>query len=285
MRYFGDHVDGLAVQWPSILDALKSLGLPSTDKCIQNLPFFGEDTIDRRRVSMTKKGDRFKIKVNTANDDFFECSEEDWEKIGIDWLRKKAVSSLAERVREEEIRRLEEEYERIEPGQTVYSEKLGFGVRKRQVTNVVIDTARLAPISPLIGKIVVCFLSYTLNEKQIDMIDEFDKVRDHARFDGDLDKFKIYWCPLYVETSYHKIHRIRVECIGKHLLVDVTFFNHPNWRVWFASREPIVFHDPLGHVCDGVSLTFDFDDLQNREKIFGFRRRGTAEYEFYKFPV
>ena len=79
-KYFGDNIDQLAIQNPHVLNAMHQLKLPNADRYYEQLKYEGTDTIDGIKVKMIRKPDKFKTKARLINEDFFECSEEDWQK-------------------------------------------------------------------------------------------------------------------------------------------------------------------------------------------------------------
>jgi hypothetical protein len=284
-QYFGDHVDNLAVQHPSILAAMEALELPAAEKLSENLHYYAEDTVTKHKLPVIKKGDTFKIKVNYPNDELFECDEGDWEKIRLDQNRINARGDLSQDEFEIEIQRLKHEFKKIAPGKSIDSSKLGIEIRKRQFTNVTIDNQKVPSITPLIAKIVICFLSYVLSDDQIKAIEISDMLRRHARFGEPLREFTVNWCPLFKEKVYRKYHRLRLEFYKDCVTTDVSLFGYANWRVIMRSAQSLLALNLQELPYDGASIILDFKNIDQRRKLFGFRQIGTQEYVYHQFDI
>ena len=149
IKHFGDNIDQLALQHPQILKAIEQLNLPNANRYYEQIKYEGTDTIDSIKVKMVLKDGDFKTKAREVNEDFFECAENDWENIGIRWLRNK--TNLPDDDFLKEVERLKEGYFKLEPDETITSNQLGFSVRKKSVKDVRIDEKNLPSITPLIA--------------------------------------------------------------------------------------------------------------------------------------
>lgn len=283
-EYFGEKIDQLSLQDVQVLSAIHSLQLPKADLYFDSLPYLGSDTVDGRKVKMIRKGGRLKTKAQYLDTDFFECAEDDWERIGIEWMRKDVGKEISEDDFNKESERLRNDYQGIKTGEIIHSDLLGYSVRKRTVTDIQVDLDKLPSISKLIAKIVFSFLHYMLSREQILNIREYLILRDHARYDGELKKYTINWCPLVKKVSYHRFHRIWLWTLSNSNTfgVDTTFFGYPSWRTIFSSNIPIVLKDHRGKRLDEVSLIFDFKDLHNRVKHIGFKYNGRKDFQFFE---
>jgi hypothetical protein len=268
MKHFGDNIDQLALQNPQILKAMEQLELPNADRYYEQIKYEGTDTIDGIKVKMVLKDGDFKTKAQEINENFFECSEKDWENIGIRWLKNK--TNLSESDFQKEVEKLKEEYISLEPGETVISTPLGFSVRKRSVKDVKIDEENLNRITPLIAKIVVSFIHYFLTVDELVSLDEVEDLIKHSRHSEELQPYTINWCSLTEEPKYNKFHRVLMNILGNSIFIDVTFFGYPNWRIILNSKNPIIMHDLDGRLIKQIIFIQDFEDLENRQKHVGF---------------
>lgn len=283
MKHFGDNVDQLSLQNPQILKAIEQLQLPNAEKYYEQIKFEGTDTVDSIKIKMIRKDGRFKTKAQEINEDFFECSEEDWQNIGVKWLKQK--TNLSSEEFKVEIEKLTEQYNSLKPGETVTSSKLGFTIRKRSVKDVKIDETNIPSISPLISKIVVSFLHYILTVDELVSLDKIEDLINNARHLQDLPPYTINWCALSQEPRYHKFHRIWLSFIDNSIFVDVTFFGYPNWRVILNSSEPIIKHDLDGRLIKEIIFILDFEDKDNRKKHIGFIYEDSDSPVFYELEL
>jgi len=281
-KYFGANIDQLSLQNVNILNAMTYLKLPDADRLFENLPYVGTDTIDKRKIRMTRKAGRFKIKSAAIDKDFLECSEDDWEKFGVRWLEKNVHQKVSKDIFHKEIERLKVEYNALQPGETAHSDLLGYSIRKRQTHNVEVHSEALPPMTKLIAKTVVCFLWQVLSPQQIVTIPDFEMLVRYARFGGELRKYLINWCSLTEEVKYHKFHRLTVHVFANTQIVDVTLFGHPNWRTVLGSTSPIIMKDRKGVELEEVQLILDFENLENREKYVGLKYVGESRMSYRK---
>ena len=166
-QYFGRNIDNLSLRNGELVKAIQELRLPNADSVFDDLSYQAKDTIDGSPVKMVRKKGAYKIKVSQIGDHFFECAEVDWPKIGLDWIRNTIPASLSPETVEREINRLREKYDKLQPGETAHSEKLGITIKKKQTQNIQFHPKSFLPISPLIAKIAVCFLYYSLPLQEI----------------------------------------------------------------------------------------------------------------------
>ena len=278
-KYFGDNVDHLAIKNVHIVHAMHDLVLPKSDKFLDSLPYYSTDVFENRKVKMVRKDGKYKTKVKTDGDRYLECSEEDWEIVGVEWLKK--FSNISKEEFNKEIERLRQEYNKLRPGQIIHSNLLQCYIRKSQTKNVEYDKEALPDISQLIAKIVISFLSYLLAGKQIVNINQYKMLLEHARYGHPLEKFVIGFLPPREETKFFKFHRIAMSCFSNILMVDVTFFGNLTWRTSLRCKSPITINLDTGRVADEVMLILDFEDLNNRQKVIGYKYSGTEEFDFY----
>lgn len=265
------------------MNAMNSLELPNAERLFENLPYIGTDTIDKRQIGMIKKDGKFKIKATINADDFLEYSEDDWEQFGIRWLKHNLRQRVSEELFNKEIECLKIEYDALQPGATVHSAALGYSIRKRQTHNIEVDGEDLPQITKLIAKIVVCFLWFVLSPQQIATIPYFEMLVKHARFDDELKKYLINWCPFTQEVEYHKLHRIRLHVFDNTLIVDIILFGYPNWRTVLHSTSPIIMKDMEDNLLEEIQLILDFEKIENREKYIGLKYLGESRVRY--FPI
>ena len=281
-QHFGDKIDQLGLKNVHILNAIKRLELPNADKFYQNLSYIGTDHLENREVKMYLKDGKYKIKANIVDQNFLECSEDDWENFGIRWLAQTMRAKVSKKVFDNEVDRLKRDYQALKPGETTHSKVLDYSVRKLQTKKVEVDNASLPNISPLIAKITMSFLWYALAPNQIAFIHECESLTKHARFDIELRKNLINWCPLFRKEEYQKYHRLRVHAFSQTMVVDITLFGYPNWRMVLSSGEEVVLTDHENAAVEEIHLVLDFDDLDNREKYVGYKRPGELRPRYYK---
>ena len=270
-KYFGDKIDSLAIQNVSIADAMCRLNLPNSEKLWENLPYVGTDTIDKRKIPMRKKNGIFKIKATINDNDFIECSENDWKTFGINWLKSKTESIVSTDEFDKEIEILKDKYEKLKPGGTIRSELLNYSIRKSQTHNIEINNNEIQSVTKLISKIVVFFLFLVLQPRQIASIKDIENIVNHARFEGDIEKYLINWCPLTQDVKYYRFHRLRIHKFDYIQVVDVTLFGYLNWRLVLRSELPILIKDNEGDELEEVQLILDFENLDNRQKYLGLK--------------
>jgi hypothetical protein len=164
MAYFGKEVDGLAQKEPVVLEAMRRLGFSGLDKLYEQLPYVATDVINGKPVLMVQRGKEYRVKVTVEGMHLFECSESDWPRLGIAWLREQ-TRAVSDEQFALEINWIKEEYKKLKPGEYVVSETLGYGVRKLQASAPTIDRTRIMPITRLIAKIAVCFGLYEVIEE------------------------------------------------------------------------------------------------------------------------
>ena len=173
----------------------------------------------------------------------------------------------------------------MKPGQIVTSFKLGFSIKKGSVRDVRFDESGLDPISPLIAKIVVSYLHYILNVEELVALDKIESLINHARYLKSIPPFIINWCPLSLEPEYKKFHRVLIAFLGKSILVDVTFFGYPSWRILLYSDKPIVKYDLDGKLIEELLFILDFENVNNRKKYLGFKYKDSKNPVFYEIEV
>ncbi|NIN00618.1 MAG: hypothetical protein GTO24_21795, partial [candidate division Zixibacteria bacterium] len=273
-KHFGDNVDGLSLKNPQLVTAIQELNLPSADRVLDNLSYQAKDTIDGGTVKMVRKKGSFKAKVSRIQDAYFECAEVDWPKIGLEWTRHIAPASMPPERVERELNNLTQKYERLQPGGEVHSEKLGVTVRKRQTQDIQFDSKSFAPITPLIAKIAVCFLYYSLPLHEVGRIKEVGWLRSHARHGESIKDYIINWFPPRTNVPYDRWHRITMEPFGHILLLDISLFRHANWRVVLTADDQVVLKDHNNEIVEMLYFILDFRALEKKEKLLGFKYKG-----------
>ena len=283
MKHFGDNVDQLPFQNPYILKAIEQLKLPKAEQYYGQIPYEGTDTVDGHKVKMIRKDGTFKTKAQELNEDFFECSEDDWHKIGVNWLKQR--TSLSEKEFDKEIVDLKKRYNALKPGEIVTSCRLGFSIKKRSVRDACFDESGLDPISPLIAKIVVSYLHYIFSAEELVELDKMESLINHARYLRGIPTFMINWCPLLLESEYKKFHRVLITFLGKSILVDVTFFGYPSWRILLNSNKPIYKYDSDGKLIEELLFILDFENANSRKKYIGFKNKDSKNPVFYEIEL
>ena len=279
-QYFGDNVDQLSIKNPWIINAIKQLRISDHTKYSDNLPFVGKDTIDGSSVEMVKKDNNFKNKVRRIKDDFFECSEDDWKNIGRRWIKSTIRKNVDASILEEELNRLEKEYDSLEPGETVKSKILEITIRKRQVRKIQLATDKLPSITPLIAKIASFFLIYFLPPRVFKGLREIESLVNHARYNKEIQKRLINWCPVIVKEEYQKMHAIRMHGFEHTIVLDISLFGYPNWRIVLYCDNIVVFDPFENHVFDTLIFILDFRN-DNRQKLIGIKSDTEKDYKYF----
>jgi hypothetical protein len=271
--YFGKEVDGLAQKEPVVLEAMRQLGFSGLDKLYEQLPYVATDVINGKTVHMVRRGNEYRVKVADEGMHLFECSESDWPRLGIAWLREQ-TRAVSDEQFALEINWLKEEHKKLKPGEYVVSETLGYGVRKLQALAPTIDRTRIAPLTRLIAKIAVCFGLYMLPVTVIAQMPGFDALVGHARYGDPLPQYAINWCPWHDEPKYARLHYMGLRFPSPGLaLMDVTLFGGTNWRIPLKAESPFEVHDHEGYLLEEISLLLNFSDLGKRRKVVGIRRK------------
>ena len=285
MQYFGEKVDQLSIKHPWILHAMKQLNIQKAENYSQQLPYQGKDTIGGYPVEMIKKENGYKTKVSQYKDDFFECAEDDWEKIGMFWLRNSIDPNLDKNKVDNELEILKQKYKTLKPGETVTSEYIGFSVRKRQVKNVKPNEKELPSITPLIAKIVSVFLFYFLPPLILSSLVDLKALLDHARYNKPIRNYLINWCPIFEKEQYTKIHAIKIHSFGNSIILDISLFGYPNWRLLLNSQQQIFF-EPVNKLnYDTLIFLLDFRDLDHKQKSLGVKPLDSSEYHYWDLNV
>ena len=284
-QYFGDNVDQLSIKNPWIINAIKQLGISDHTKYSDNLPFIGKDTIDGSSVEMIKKDNNFKNKVRRFKDDFFECSEDDWKNIGQKWIKSTIRKNVDPSILEKKLNRLEKEYVSLKPGETVKSKILDITIRKRQVKEIQLATDKLPSITPLIAKIASIFIFYFLPPRVVKSMREIESLVNYARYNKEIRQRFINWCPVLVNEEYQKVHAIRMHAFDHTIVLDISLFGYPNWRIILYCNDKIVF-DPFENLeYDTLIFILDFRNQDDRQKLIGIKSGKKKDYKYFNIKV
>lgn len=283
IKYFGDGVDQLAIRDVHILHAMNELSLPNVDKYWDQMPYVSTDTLQNRKVPMRRKLGKYKNKVVLDSDTYLECAEEDWESLGLSWL--KQHSKLDDNDFEVEANRLKAAYLKLKPGQEVHSRLLRCRIRKGQTRNIEYDKTKLPKIDQLIAKIAVPFLAYTLKGKQIRDINEIELLIEFARYGQFADRLNIRKLPVRKDGSAHPFHRLWLTSTGNFMFVDITFFGKVHWRIIFTKSEPLTIEINDSETADELMLVFDFENVNVREKNLLVKKNYETDYICYKLDI
>jgi len=276
----GNQVDILATQSVSLLNAMEILNLKDTGPHLDHLPWSGEDTLDKRKVPMVKRGPTFRIKV-TRSDDFLECSENDLDKLARPWLREITRGKLSDQQFEVEYARFIEAYKKLAPGEVYHSEVFGYSIRRRQTTNVRVHTPNPPTFTRLIAKIVTCFIHYAFPYEKLPAIDELHMLRNHARYGDPLTPFAINPLRPLEDGKYFPFHRVVVYPDQRITMVDTTFFGNTGWRTVLHSTEPLFLKDTEGRKTEQMLFVLDFNNMADRHKYAGFKYPNDDEVNWY----
>lgn len=284
-EHFGKHVDQLAIKNPWIIKALKELNLPEFETYSENLPFIGKDTIAGYSIKMIRRNKGFKNKVRQEENQFLECSEDDWEKFGIKWIIDGLVKKLPKELIDKEIEKLKVNYKKISPGESVKSSLFDIEIRKRQTKDVDLDYEQLPTITPLIAKIAVVFLVFFLPPRIISTLFDIDTLVKHAIKNEPIRKYLINWCTLIPQEEYVKIHAIRMHSVGNSITLDISLFGYPNWRIIVDSNQKIIMDSINGFQFDNLLFIMDFRNPELKQKVLGIKPLDSNDYHYYEISV
>lgn len=279
IKYFGDNVDQLAIKDIHILHAMSELYLSNVDKYLDEMPYVSTDSSLDRKIPMRRKHGRYKNKVVVDGNKYLECAEEDWERLGLQWLKR--LSKLNAQDFEIEANRLKEAYLKLKPGQEVDSPLLQCKIRKGQTKNIQYDTTKLPNIAQLIAKITIPFLAYSLKGQQILDIKEIDSLTKFARFGESSDALNISKLPVNENNHAHPFHRLWLSSLGNIVFVDITFFGKVHWRVILTKSKPLIIETDNNEVFDELILVFNFENLNKREKNLLLKKNEEENYICY----
>jgi hypothetical protein len=249
---------------------MEGLKLKDTGPHLDHLPWSGEDTVDKRRIPMVKRGPDFRIKV-TKTPDFLECSDSDLDKLARPWLRDLTRGKLSHEQFEAEYARFREAHLKLKPGETYDSKIFGFSIRRRQTTNVRVETPIPQAFTRLIAKIVTYFIHYAFPHNKLPAIEELHALRNHARYGDALKPFTINPLRPLTEGTFYPFHRVVVYPDKRITMIDTTFFGNAGWRTVLHSSEPLFIKDTEGRQAEEMLFVLDFSNLDNRRKFAGFR--------------
>jgi hypothetical protein len=267
---FGKEVDCLAIQNVSLLNAMELLKLKDTGPHLDNLAWSGEDTLDKRKVPMVKRGSKMRVKV-IKTDGFLECAEDDLEKIARPWLNKILRRRLSKEAFEAEYERFMIAYRKLAPGETYHSKAFGYSIRRRQTINVRVVNPTPPSFTRLIAKIVVCFVHYAFPKDKVALIRELQMLKDHARHGKPLDPPCINPLRHSEEETHQLFHRVVVDPDGLTIIVDISFFGCVHWRTLLHSTEPLILRDLDGRQAEEFFFVLDFANLSDRRKRAAFK--------------
>jgi len=285
MQYFGDYVDNLTLCHPHILRGIEQLGLPKLEDYLRNLRYEARDVFNGRRVEMIRRDGSFQTKTISYEDEYLECPEDNWEKIGIQWALKHNRHKVSDEKLEEEIKEIKRRYRELKPGETHTSDLLNYTIRKSQVKGVELDKNAVPSITPLIAKIATAFLFYFLTLKVTLSIKDLELLINHARNNIDLPKYFINPCAFSQEEFFERIHAVSVHYDSFLLIMDVTFFGSINWRLLLRPEEKFVFQKIDGYSYVDLMFIQDFNDLENKKKYIAIKPIDSDEYIRYLISV
>ncbi len=269
-QVLGNEVDSLATQTVPILNAMEGLKLKDTGAQLDHLQWSAEDTLDKRKVPVVKRGSTFRPKV-TRNQNSFQCPENDLGKLARLWLRQLTQARLSDQEFDAEFARFSDGYWRLKAGETYRSEIFRCSVRRGHMTNVRVDVPIPPTFTRLIAKIVTYFLHYAFPHDKLVTIEEFQMLRDHARYGHSLKPFTINPIPPLHEGQYLPFHRVAVYPDKGMPMVDTTFFGNMGWRTVLHTTEPLFIADAEGLPVEAMFFVLEFGDLAKRQKYIGVK--------------
>lgn len=271
MLYFGDNVDQLGIKNPNLLHSMKLLKIDKVEKYADNMPYVAKDTQTSEKVKMVRKRSKFKTSARKINEEFYECAEEDLDKVAIPQIKNMCNNILTKETIDLEAEKLKEEYLKIAPGDYITNSILGITLKKRQVKGVEYDKELIPSISPLIAKIIFSAIHYFLPLNITDSLIDYRSLRDHARYGKKLRDYTINSCNLRKGDSRYHFHRIKFEKMGHALLTDVTLFGYNNWRSILPANERVILLDETEKEVESLSLYLDFEQHNHRNKLIALK--------------
>ena len=281
MSYFGDLVDGLAVQNPEILRAMESLNLRNVSPLYDNLPWKAQDTLDGQTVKIIRRDGDFRIKVTRLND-FLKCPEDKIDSIARPWLWESLNGKLTKEKFETEFALFLDQYNKLKAGESYISPRFGYTILRREATSVQPGESSPADFTQLVAKIVYCFLRYAIRAVDLPLIEEYDALRGHARLGTPMKPFLINWLRPLDADKYNPFHSVTIRSSERNCIVDTTFFGNITWRTVLHTSGEIMVQDPQKRKSEAFCFILDFCDCQNREMLSGFKLKNSENFEWYE---
>ena len=274
MQYFGKEVDNLTLNNFEIINAVKELGLDLNKTFTDNIRYKGKDLYNDEEVEFKPKKGKITIK-GKQTEDFFQIREELFNSVGNEWIKKGLRKHLSEKEMNKELIILKDNYKNAQYGDIIRSEILKLEVRKTTAKTTGIDTSKFKNLSPLIAKIAVFFLRYSLSDIEIKKIINFEDIRKHSRFGKKLKDMTIYFSPRKKEKHYYKYHLLSLQFFDNILILDVSLFGYPNWVIVIDASEKICQKYPdennKEREINVMNLELDFENLNVRKLTIGYR--------------
>ncbi len=279
-KVLGDEVDVLAIKTVPILNGLEALNLKDTNPHLDQMNWSGEDNLNKRKISMIKRGSKFRMKL-TKTDDYLECGEENLDNFAKSWLRDKTRDSLTPEQFESEYTNFKSVYNNLSPGNTYHSEIFGYTIRRNQAKNVHIDNPIPSNITRLIAKIVTYYIHYSFSHNQLGFIEELQSIREHARYGTPLNNNNINPLRALEENKYYPFHRVAFYPDERITIIDTTFFGNLGWRTFLHSSEPLIIKDLENKPVESLFYVLDFTNIYQRKKYLGIKYPGHDEATWY----
>lgn len=281
IAYFGRSVDRLAVQNTELIDAISDLRLNNVEPLLENISWKSNDTVQPRTVKMVRRKGKLRVKV-TKLDDFLECDETNFEQVGSLWLWEILRGRLSKQAFDAEFASFAKEYRKLKPGESYNSSKFGFTIRRGQTTNAQPEKTFPDEFTRLVAKIVYSFLNYAVRQVDVDLIEEYHSLREHARFDKPLKPFTINWLRP-ADNKHYPFHSITIYPEHRYCLVDTTFFGKVTWRTVLHTSGEIELEDvEKKSKPEAFRLILDFRNLQNRIKFGGYKFKHSESFAWYE---
>lgn len=266
IKYFGSsNIDKLAIKNPSILESMDKLKVDSMEGKYEQMPFYGKDVELNGKVFMIRRNRKYKVKVKRVENRYLECSEDDFEKAAIPFLKDQRYSIPIEELNKE-IENIKDKYIVSIPGESIHSDLLRITLIKRQVSNIEYDSERIPSITPLIAKIVFIAIHYFV-PNLLSSFRNYWEFRDHARFEKPINESFINPCYLRKGDIRLPFHMIRFLGGGYSLMVDCVFFGYNNWRSILYCNKEIILTDAENKKVETISFYMDFGKTERKKYV------------------
>jgi hypothetical protein len=278
MRFFGKEIDKLPDQNYETLKAKRILKL-DTKEYIEGAVFEGIDSFNNDGVDFVVKNDKPRIKY-IKKEDYFQISEEKFESVGIEWIKKNSSLYIDNETLNVELNKLKEDYKKTEYGSFVNNEKLKVKIRKSQAKTLKMRNGNSKSLNKLVAKVAIIFLAYFLCKEDLEKVIEIDKLKNFIIKNSDISEFLIYRCDKYKSEIYKKHHFVKIEIYGNIIFVYVVFFGYISYIVNLRSKEILSIRYPNlnGEYKDVESAVFALDFSEKRKMFIELKLKDEEDY-------
>jgi hypothetical protein len=264
-----------------LVSAVLTLGLDDLRERLLELGTTAFEDIDtRQRMPGSTKGGKLRL-TPQCEGPVWSVSEDDVEKILGGSLTKHPPESTTSDQAIQWLREMIADYEKIEPGQSVWDDRLGRGLRKaRAEISHEFKTEKGAGkrlAAKVAYEVLHCFLPW---DRIVAMKSDFDRLAEFAKTGtGDMSHMIFYPTPDDYRTAPVCRHVIKVSNVRYGVVVDVILFGTVSYRVW-VKQPPPPLGGPLifgGEALDMVGMMMSFEPGSARNKYLAKQIHGDTQ--------